>query len=96
MMASMNPQNTQFAVMIAGFVVVISFLWSISNDIAELREQMASNTAVTSANSDAVRANSSKIAGHGEGIANLNGTTQAHIYGHSHPAKVVSESDEAK
>ena len=92
----MNPQNTQFAVMIAGFIAVLSFLWSISNDIADLRAQMTLNTAVTSANSDAVKANSSKIAGHGEGIANLNGTTQAHIYGHSHPAKVVSESDEAK
>ena len=92
----MNPQNTQFAVMIAGFIAVISFLWSISSDIADLREQMATNAAVTSANSDAVKANSSKIAGHGEGIANLNGTTEAHIYGHSHPAKVVSESEEAK
>ena len=54
MMASMNPQNTQFAVMIAGFIAVISFLWSISNDIADLRAQMTLNTAVTSANSDAV------------------------------------------
>ena len=92
----MNLQNTQFAVIIVGFIVVLSFLWSISSDIAELREQMTLNTAVTSANSDAVKANSSKIAGHGEGIANLNGTTEAHIYGHSHPAKVVSESEEAK
>ena len=92
----MNTQNTQFAVIIASLIAVLSFLWSISNDIADLRAQMTLNTAVTSANSDAVKANSSKIVGHGEGIANLNGTTQAHIYGHSHPAKVVSESEEAK
>ena len=92
----MNTQNTQFAVIIASLIAVLSFLWSISNDIADLRAQMTLNTAVTSANSDAVKANSSKIAGHGEGIANLNGTTEAHIYGHSHPAKVVSESEEAK
>ena len=47
----MNLQNTQFAVIIVGFIVVLSFLWSISSDIAELREQMTLNTAVTSANS---------------------------------------------
>ena len=53
-MASMNTQNTQFAVIIASLIAVLSFLWSISNDIADLRAQMTLNTAVTSANSDAV------------------------------------------